>query len=86
MNIQTNFYCIAVFKPCLASAHTILKKRNYKGNAIVSISSSRVKIIFALLAKSIAIQMQFSKKLFETQALKSCFLRPTGTGILEDKA
>lgn len=48
-----------VFIFCPVSTNIVIKKRDYKQDIIISVGSSCIKIIFALLAEPEAIQMQF---------------------------
>ena len=60
-NIRPFFLSIPGFVLYPASANAIPKKRSHKRNAILSVGSSYIEMILALLAKPIAIQMRFSK-------------------------
>ena len=54
-NIRPFFLSMPAFVLSSASANSVLKKRGCKRSAILSIGSSCIKIVFALLPKSIAI-------------------------------
>ena len=56
-NIRPFIMSMTVFLLRPADADTNLEKRGYKWSAIVSISSSHIKMIITLLSKLIAIQM-----------------------------
>lgn len=54
-NIWPFFINMLAFVLCLASTYSVSKKRCRKLYAIVSVRSSRIKMIFALLAEAIVI-------------------------------
>ena len=58
-NVYAFFQCIPTLIQSPASTNTVLKKRGRKRCMIIPISSSYIKIIFALLVEQIAIQMWF---------------------------
>lgn len=60
-NIRVFFLSIPAFILSLASINIILRKRSRKQGAIIFIDSSRIEMIFALLAELIAIQKRFTK-------------------------
>ena len=49
------------FVLCLAGVNAVLENKSRKRGAIVFVDSSRIEIIFTLLAEPIAVQMRFSK-------------------------
>ena len=59
-NIWPFFLSMSAFVLCPASANVIPKKRGHKRSAIFSVGSIYIEMVFALLAKPIAIQMWFS--------------------------
>ena len=46
---------------CPAGANAVTKKRGRKRGAVISVGSSRIEMIFTLLAEPIAVQMRFSE-------------------------
>ena len=72
-NIRPFFFNILAFLLCPASANAISKNRGCKQSAILSVSSSCIKIDIALLAKPIVIQMRFSKIQFGKPSLNRWF-------------
>ena len=56
-NIRPFFLSMPAFVLCPASANAVPKKRGRKRSAILSVGSSCIEMVFALLAKLIAIQM-----------------------------
>lgn len=73
-NIWLFFLSILVFVLCQASANTVVRKNGHKQVVIFSIGFSHIKLVFVLLIKSIAIQIQFLKYNSENQGLGSSFL------------
>ena len=73
-NIRPFFMSIPAFVLCPASANVILKKRGRKQSAIFSVGSSCIEMVFALMAKPIGIQMQFSKIQVRKPSLENLFL------------
>lgn len=61
MTTSSFFINILAFILCSANANPIEKKRGREKCAIVSVNSSPIKTIFALLTEQIAIQMRFLK-------------------------
>ena len=73
-NIWPFFLSMSAFVLCSASANDILKKKARKRSAIFSVGSSCNEMVFTLLAKPIAIQMQFSKIQVGKPSLERFFL------------
>ena len=49
------------FVLCPAGANAVSEKGSRKRGAVVSVGSSRIEMIFTLLAEPIAVQMRFSE-------------------------
>ena len=73
-NIRPFFLGMPAFVLYLASANAIPKKRGRKRSVILSVGSSCIEIVFALLAKPIAIQIRFSKIQVGKPSLERLFL------------
>ena len=73
-NIRPFFLSMPAFVLCLASANAIAKKKVRKESAILSVGSSCIEIVFALLAKLIPIQMKFFKMQVGKPSFERLFL------------
>lgn len=79
-NVRPFLECVPALILSPASTNAILKERGRERGMIVSSGSSRIEMIFALLAELVAIQMRFPKYKSGNRVLRGCFFGSTSAG------